>query len=50
MFEFAEAKMMSLFGKPIISSISCDTRSGCALGKSILFTTGTISRSCSSAT
>ena len=45
----AEMSGASLASKPIISSISSLTRSGSALGRSILLITGIISRSCSNA-
>ena len=46
---FADASTASEASRPITSSISCLTRSGSALGKSILLITGTISKSLSSA-
>ena len=45
----AEISGASRAGMPIMSSISCLTRSGSAAGRSILFTTGRISRSLSRA-
>ena len=47
--DLAEHKTASEASKPMISSISCLTRSGSAEGKSILLITGMISRSCSKA-
>ena len=47
--DLAEHNTASDASKPMISSISCLTRSGSAEGKSILLITGMISRSCSKA-
>ena len=47
--DLAEHNTASDASKPMISSISCLTRSGSAEGKSILLITGIISRSCSKA-
>ena len=46
---FADIKGASDASSPITSSISFFTKSGLALGKSILFITGIISKSCSNA-
>ena len=45
----AEMRGASMAGMPMTSSISWQTRSGSALGRSILFTTGRISRPASTA-
>ena len=47
--DLALAKIASDASNPITSSISRFTRSGSALGKSILLMTGMISKSCSNA-
>ncbi|CAC6991205.1 Uncharacterised protein [Staphylococcus aureus] len=49
MLDLALAKTTSSWSKPIISSISCFTRSGSAAGKSILLITGNNSNSLSNA-
>jgi hypothetical protein len=46
---FAETRSASVVSSPMVSSISSRTRSGSALGRSILLITGMISRPASRA-